>query len=229
MKNGIVFSFDDDFIEGWHDRFLEISDEFPEFKATFFITRLGLKSSREIELIHKLYSYGNEIGNHSYDHISEVDFLRNEGETAYILMLEKCKRYWNDLGINCVSHAYPYGYYTEESNLLAAKVFDNIRGATGNIESVYSSREQRLSFFQSSTMDNFNFNKPIRCFNTVIRELEFVKKQSGIKIYCGHILSNNEEKGLTTNVDILKKTLAYARDNGIEVLTFREACDYIRI
>lgn len=132
-QKGIVFTFDDKYVEEWYNA----KDLFSKYDihATFFIAHPEKLTESEVAMLHKLQDEGHEIACHSMNHIDAPEFLKDHSVDEYMKQeifpaIEKMKQY----GFDVKTYAYPFGKNTLESDKELLKHFKVLRKATYNIE-----------------------------------------------------------------------------------------------
>jgi peptidoglycan/xylan/chitin deacetylase (PgdA/CDA1 family) len=132
VEPGIALTFDDAYYDEWIEM-LPILNKY-NAKVTFFISLNYPKNDiNRKEKIIKLYNAGNEIGLHTVNHPRLSTYLKNHSLYHYYIneILPEV-RFFNSLGINPSSFAYPYGQYSAESNEFLSQYFNKIRCMYGS-------------------------------------------------------------------------------------------------
>jgi peptidoglycan/xylan/chitin deacetylase (PgdA/CDA1 family) len=133
QKGTIVFTFDDDNVEDWHNS----RDLFNQYKirATFFITRPHKLDSLQIAMLHALQKDGHEIGCHTLTHKNAVRYCDTSSIENYIQKeVITANRILTQNGFELTSFAYPNGQSTPEMDSALLHYFKILRKATYNIE-----------------------------------------------------------------------------------------------
>jgi peptidoglycan/xylan/chitin deacetylase (PgdA/CDA1 family) len=129
-KEGIVFSFDDCYIDEWYAH-RALFNKY-DVRATFFITRPHLLDSNQIFKLKILESDGHEIACHGYGHKNATDYQVPED---YInQQIKPALQNLQEIGFNVTSFAYPFGASTTNLDSLLLIYFRTIRKATYNIQ-----------------------------------------------------------------------------------------------
>ncbi len=130
-KGGIVFTFDDQYIDEWYN----FRDKFNEYniKATFFINRPQNLTDDQIQKLKQLANDGHEIGCHGLNHRNALDF-KDSINQYYAMDIKPAIEILDSLGFTISSFAYPYGSSTEKIDSLLLQHVPYLRKATWNIQ-----------------------------------------------------------------------------------------------
>ena len=143
-------------------------------KATFFVSGFSKLDSIEIQKLKKLSSFGNEIGNHSRNHLNVLDVLEKKNIQYYLKteIFPEIKA-MKQQGFSPTSFAYPYGLNNEITDKALVKYFSLLRDVTEAQRHFYS-----LFFENVTQLDEVYFNSQS---SRIISALN-IDENSGISI-----------------------------------------------
>ncbi|MCX6335297.1 MAG: polysaccharide deacetylase family protein [Bacteroidia bacterium] len=132
LDPGVALTFDDASIDEWIEM-LPILNKY-NARVTFFISLYYPKYDPNCKnKVMTLYNAGNEIGIHTLNHPHLSTYLEKHSLNEYYnneILPEV--RFFNSLGINPGSFAYPYGEYNPKANRFLSQYFNKIRCIYGN-------------------------------------------------------------------------------------------------
>jgi len=215
---GVVLSFDDSFIDGWHS--MDTYFRQNGVVATWFCHRWGSKinplSDDAITKLKTLASNGDEVGLHTIDHIGTEDKKYDGAE--YGTIEDKAQGYLNDQinpGIERMrendfdpkSFSYPYLSGQAAHNRKIRKVLPHIREFFGRVMEI----------------DSGGQGVPAAKMTEIKVYMDRLKKDKEIGIFVGHLIEDSITKTFSMTKAELKEIIQYAKKIGLKFYTLKEA------
>ncbi|MFT3948498.1 MAG: polysaccharide deacetylase family protein [Agriterribacter sp.] len=217
-RSGVVFTFDDTFVDEWYSLNNVVPKKY-NWKATFFVTAISSMTNAQKTKLRYLQAYGHEIGGHGYQHLNAAEYIRNNDAASYInTEITPMLKVMRENGLRVQSFAYPYGGRNKSTDSLLLRYFSMLRGTTSYnfIENI-----QDLGCYY-----NFDASKLVlgvgidKIYNTptdyLISLLKYAKANNKIVIFYGHrpmlqAADGQYQTSYSTILDLCK----YANDNNI--------------
>ena len=142
---GYCLTFDDRYVTQWGS--IKTLLDSNNVHATFFITDVSKLTSKEIDIVHSLQDYGNEIGCHSLKHLDALEYLTKHSVQEYIdSEVRPAVENFYKINIFPTAFSYPYGSTTDSLNASVLNYFRMLRtiaeeqrtGQVDNVETVES-------------------------------------------------------------------------------------------
>ncbi len=221
QQGGIIFSFDDDYIDEWHE-FKNVFSEH-EIKATFFISNPQSLDSLKVLKLKDLQNDNHEIACHGYNHLNSLDYL----DTIDIYIEKEITSAINSLknkGFNVVSFAYPYGESTAYIDSVLLSYFTFLRKATYNIHNTDIDTYDEIYVSSSSTRVcnamGIDCNYAISLEN-LEKAIQRAANNNEILILYAHKINNSGED-YTISPEYLKKAFQLCNKYRIQSLRMKD-------
>lgn len=229
-KSGVVLSFDDTFIDQWHDYFMSVDND---VKATFFVSHWHTLSAARIQKLRDLAANGHEIGGHSYDHqsvASDYNFDPNRVDEYLNTQIIPTLANMQADGFNPVSFAYPYGARNEVYDAAVRQYFPYIRTTFANddlelfqIDEIYHDENSTYALLAGDGIDN-SYGNPA---SEIEAGLMRAKTNNEIlTLYAHRVIPDNSSDAnhnFGMRVSKLNQVIATAKQMGLKFYTFAEA------
>ena len=223
----VVFTFDDGAIQDL-TIMKPLFDEFG-YKGVSYITtgftgttKNNVTYMNERQLL-ELYKAGWELGGHTENHVQLGQ--SNEKTIEYELMT--CKHKLEKLGIKVNNFAYPFGSNNNLSQRLALKYFKTatLFNANRNRINIPISKEALERKALGSYFDTPTEKFPITdTFEGYYKPwIDDAINNNTMTIFCLHSWAMYENE---TQMNYLRQTLQYCKDNNVSVMTLNEALEY---
>jgi peptidoglycan-N-acetylglucosamine deacetylase len=224
---GFVLTFDDSFVPEWYGihNVLESYDA----KATFFITRFYNLTSEEINLLRDLEKRGNEVGSHSYSHISALEYLKTHSAKEYIESeIIPSLRELRNHGFTVSSFAYPFGDNNDELDTEVMKYISMIRDLTEiqrtkrtipviDIDEIFYKCDGAHIIYGLDIDKNFDI--PL---NEIDESFKRARDNSEIIIFYAHKPVEKAENAYEIEISYLDSLLQKAQSYGLKSYTVSE-------
>ncbi|WP_281322370.1 polysaccharide deacetylase family protein [Flavobacterium aestivum] len=217
---GVVFSFDDDYIEDWYvaERLLHPCG----WKATFFVCKYGSLTTEQKSKLHYLKAMGHEIAAHGYNHLNALKYYKKFGMEKYIEDdILPLKAAMAKDGFDVQSFAYPDGARDNRLDNELLKYFDIIRGTTYEEilpKSQYCYYEGKRVIYGLGIDDDYKqFNLPY--YKSL---MDYAKTHNKIVIFYGHKTVPDADEKLETPLSALEELCKYAKNAGLKFYTVND-------
>jgi peptidoglycan/xylan/chitin deacetylase (PgdA/CDA1 family) len=122
----MALTFDDDFIEQWHDQ-RALFDDY-DVHATFLVTRFDQLTDEQLRWLHDLEQDGHEIGCHSLTHVDPDIFLEDHTVPEYVdAEIVPAIELMQAQGFDPRSFSFPWGSHDDELDAALSPYFEILR------------------------------------------------------------------------------------------------------
>ncbi|CAA6810053.1 MAG: Unknown protein, partial [uncultured Thiotrichaceae bacterium] len=229
-KSGVVLSFDDTYVDQWHDYFSNVSSD---VKATFFISHWHNLTATEIQKLRDLEADGHEIGAHSYDHqgvAGDYNFDPNRTDEYLNEQIIPVLANMQADGFNPVSFSYPSGERNEVYDAAIRPYLPYLRTTFADesldlfqMDDIFHSENSNYGVLAGDGIDN--------AYNNPIAEIEaaFLRAKTNneiVTLYAHRLLQDgaeNENYNYGIRISKLNQVIAAAQQMGLKFYTFAEA------
>lgn len=226
-KGGIIFSFDDQFVEEW----LEYQNIFKKYniKSTFFITRPHLLNQNKILGLKKLQKLGHEIACHSLNHTNSMTY-KDSANRYFFNEIKSANKILKKHDFKVCSFAYPYGKSTKNIDSLLSKEIKFIRKATWNykdttIDNYDEIFAKKTSFNIVNAMGiDYNYKISIENLRTGIKR---AKKNNEVLILYAHRINTTKES-YTILPTYLEAAFKLCKEEEINILRMKDLENFFR-
>lgn len=224
---GVVLSFDDFYIDQWHDYFAGRND----VKATFFASHWDTYTPEMIQKLKQLENKGHEVGFHTRSHKGVASHFGSDPariqeylDDQIITTLDQMK----NAGFNPKSFSYPFGEHTDAYDTALKDYFPYLRSTYADVskplselDENYHNQAKNYSYLSGDGIDKIYQNDLTEIENALARA-----KTNGeiLTLYAHEILADNEtdnEYGI--NISKLNGVINKAKQLGLKFYTFEEA------
>ncbi|AOW09951.1 polysaccharide deacetylase family protein [Flavobacterium gilvum] len=216
-KAGVVFTFDDNYIEDWYVADLLLHPY--GWKATFFVTWYGSLTPEQKTKLHYLKDNGHDIAAHGYNHLNALKYYKQFGMKKYIKDdILTLKSAMAKDGFDVHSFAYPDGARDSTLDNELLNYFSIIRGTTYEEippQSQYCYYEGKRVVYGLGIDDDYKqFNIPY--YKSL---MDYAKKHNKIVIFYGHKTVPDADEKLETPLSALEELCKYAKNKGLKFYT----------
>jgi peptidoglycan/xylan/chitin deacetylase (PgdA/CDA1 family) len=189
------------------------------FVMAIIPTRIGSPSHLTKAQLDELYGMGWEISSHSNTHLHLTELTDEELDNELKLSRDSLR----DMGYNCTTICYPFGFYDSRVKEATRKYYRAARSSdTGiNKSPIETYQLDRQLFAENSEIDPSS--------GLVRNSLEFYKlkvdeaiAQNGWLIWLMHSANTAVD---STQLNYLQQLIQYAKSKGVDVVTMQEALD----
>ena len=224
---GIVLSFDDAYIDAWHD----VADllEAHGAVATFFVTRVDRLDPDQLESLRDLERRGHEIGCHGLRHRPAGAYSREHGVSLWVEdEITPAVDAFDAAGLSVASLSFPHGEHTDETGWAALDHFSHIRGSTfigplpelRDVDAIFlpATELSRRRFSCACAIDERYGITPSRLERAVDRAAD---RGEVLAIY-GHEPLADAARGYETAYGLLEAVLDRAQHHDMRFYLYRE-------
>lgn len=214
---GVIFSFDDDYIDDWYntDKLLQPYG----WKATFFVCWYDSLTKDQKAKLHYLKDKGHDIAGHGYNHLNALKYYKEFGMEKYIKDdILPLKSAMAEDGFEIHSFAYPDGARDTELDTELLKHFSIIRGTT--YEEIVP--ESQFCYYEGKRIVyGLGIDDDYRQFNIPYYKslMDYAKAHNKIVIFYGHKTVSNADEKLETSLSALEDLCKYAKNKGLKFYT----------
>jgi hypothetical protein len=231
-KSGITLTFDDTFVDQWHDYFIN-GNVSSEVKVTFFISHWHTLTPAQVQKLQDLEAAGHEIGGHSYDHQGvggdynfdpdRIDEYLNEQIIPSLANMQAD-------GFDPVSYSYPSGERNTTYDEAIRPYFPYLRTTLADdslelfqLDGIYHDEDGVYGVLAGDGIDN-SYNNPIAEIEAALMRAK--TNNEIVTLYAHRILADdssqaNHDYGI--KVSKLNQVIAAALQMGLKFYTFAEA------
>jgi peptidoglycan/xylan/chitin deacetylase (PgdA/CDA1 family) len=220
----LALTFDDQYIDEW----LSAADIFKahDVRATFFIMGFPNIPSLRVMKLHKLLDLGHEIGFHSVNHLSAVEFSKEHGVDAYIQAeilpgVEAMKL----MGFSPTSFAFPKNAHNEELDRVLSMHFRTLRARAMTLAEALQ-WDTKNPIIKARNCDTVtSTGETIRSVDDIIAELRHAAHSGASIALYGHGISDHPVDRHHMTLRGLDYMLWSAKRLGFEFVTANEFAD----
>ncbi|MFY8096817.1 MAG: polysaccharide deacetylase family protein [Flavobacterium sp.] len=227
-KPGVVISFDDDYVQEWHD--LDVAMQKYNWKATFCVCYIDSLNPKQIGQLKKLQSKGNEIAGHGYKHKNARNYVSKKGLASYlkneIIPMEMSFKK-NGLILN--SFAYPFGANTPGIDKALYKHFKMLR----RTHSASKRLKENSCFFveNSKTVTGLGIDNSYQHYDLdyFLRVLNFAKKNNRIVVLYAHKPVQKVTGTYQVDYKTVETICKYVKENNMQFYTLSELHQFLPV
>ncbi|MEZ5537349.1 MAG: polysaccharide deacetylase family protein [Thiolinea sp.] len=231
-KSGVVLTFDDTYVDQWHDYFINGSVS-SDVKATFFISHWHTLTPAQIQKVRDLETAGHEIGSHSYDHqgvAGDYNFDPNRIDEYLNEQIIPVLANMRADGFDPVSFSYPSGERDETYDAAIRPYFPYLRTTLADetlqlfqLDGIYHNEGSIYGVLAGDGIDN-GYDNPIAEI-----EAAFMRAKTNnevITLYAHRLLQDgaaDQDYPYGIRISKLNQVIAAAQQMGLKFYTFAEA------
>lgn len=227
-SSGVVFSFDDRFIDQWVQQ-IPLFNKY-DAKVTFFVDHFHTLKPAQIAGLKKLQDAGHAIGCHGVKHRKAVDYVREHGIERYLeVEITPAVTRMTEAGLKPTAFAYPSSSRNEEIDQALLKTFRHLRGGTGlapqqrmrDLKPIFVPVDQMKATGSliGTGIDYVGTEKRPQYLTEIKDAMDHAKQRGEIVIFYAHNISD-KGPGHHLPPKALEEILAHAQQIKLPTLTY---------
>lgn len=228
FQSGVVFTFDDRFIDQWVKQ-IPLFEKY-NAKVTFFVDHFHTLKPQQIEALKKLQDAGHVIGCHGVKHRKAVDYVREHGIERYLQdEINPAVKRMTDAGLKPTAFAYPSSSRNPEIDQALLKTFRHLRGGTGlspnqrmrDLKSIFVPIDEiaDTGCLIGTGIDYAGTEKRPDYLVQIKDALDHAKQRGEIVVFYAHNISDNGP-GHHLQPKALEEILAHVQQIGLPTITY---------
>lgn len=228
IQSGVVFTFDDRFIDQWVKQ-IPLFKKY-DAKVTFFVDHFHTLKPTQIEGLRKLKADGHSIGCHGAKHRKAVDYVEKMGmQNSLKAEIYPAVKLMSAAGLKPTAFAYPSSSRNKEIDQALLKIFQHLRGGTGlspdqrmrDLQTIFVPVDQisKTGALIGTGIDYTGTEKRPDYLVQIKDAMDHAKKRGEIVIFYAHNISDNGP-GHHLRPRALEEILAHAQHIGLPTLTY---------